>query len=77
MAGVTNDLVNKSKSISKNFDPSEHDVLVSAGEQISCSLLSGAIIKLGVKARSWMGWQLPIVTDNNHTASRIIKIKTF
>ena len=76
MFGVTNDLKKKSDSISNNFDSKELDVLLSAGEQISSSLLSGAIIDLGVKARSWMGWQLPILTDSNHTSSRIINIKT-
>jgi len=76
MFGVTNDLKKKSNSISKNFDNKELDVLLSSGEQISSSLLSGAIIDLGVKARSWMGWQLPILTDGNHTASQIINIKT-
>ena len=76
MFGVTNDLKKKSNSISKNFDSKELDVLLSSGEQISSSLLSGAIIDLGVKARSWMGWQLPILTDGNHTFSQIINIKT-
>ena len=76
MFGVTNDLKKKSNSISKNFDSKELDVLLSSGEQISSSLLSGAIIDLGVKARSWMGWQLPILTDGNHTSSQVINIKT-
>ena len=76
MFGVTNDLKKKSNSISKNFDSKELDVLLSSGEQISSSLLSGAIIDLGIKARSWMGWQLPILTDGNHTISQIINIKT-
>jgi aspartate kinase len=76
MSGVTNDLINKSSAISKNFDPSEQDVLLSAGEQISSSLLSGALIELGIQARSWMGWQLPIITDDNHTSSQIIQIQT-
>ena len=76
MFGTTNDLKEKSNSISKNFDSKELDVLLSSGEQISSSLLSGAIIDLGIKARSWMGWQLPILTDGNHTSSQIINIKT-
>ena len=76
MSGVTNDLTNKSSLISKNFDPSEQDALLSAGEQISSSLLSGSLIELGIQARSWMGWQLPIVTDENHTSSQIINIQT-
>jgi len=76
MTGVTNDLVRKSKNISKRFEKSEYDVLVSAGEQIACSLLAGSLIKLGLKSRSWLGWQLPILTDGKHASSRIKKINT-
>ena len=76
MSGTTNDLINKSKKISDNFSKSELDVLMSSGEQISSSLLAGALIELGIKARSWMGWQIPIITNNNHTTSQIIQIKT-
>ena len=76
MAGATNDLMSKSKSISKNFDNKELDVLLSSGEQVSCSLLSGALIELGIKARSWLGWQIPIFTNKNYTSSQIIKINT-
>jgi len=76
MSGVTNELKAKSDLISKNFDDKELDVLLSSGEQISCSLLSGALIDLGIKARSWLGWQIPIVTNDNFTSSQIVKIKT-
>jgi len=76
MSGVTNDLHKKSNLISKDFDRKELDVLLSSGEQISCSLLSGALIELGIKARSWLGWQIPIITNKNYNASQIIKIKT-
>jgi len=76
MSGVTNELIRQSASISDNFEASELDVLLSAGEQISSSLLSGAVINLGIKARSWMGWQIPILTDENYTSSQILKIKT-
>jgi len=76
MAGVTNDLVSKSKKISSRFEKSEYDVLVSAGEQIACSLLAGALIRLGLKSRSWISWQLPILTEGNHASSRIKKINT-
>ncbi len=76
MAGVTNELKKKSELIAKSFDDRELDTLLASGEQISSSLLSGAIIDLGIKARSWLGWQIPIFTDNNHTASKIIQIKT-
>jgi len=76
MAGVTNELKTKSDLISKNFDNGELDVLLSSGEQVSCSLLSGALIDLDVKARSWLGWQIPIITNDKHTSSQIVKIKT-
>ena len=76
MSGVTDDLKSKSDSISPNFDNKELDVLLSSGEQISCSLLAGAIIDLGINARSWMGWQIPIVTNVNYTSSTIMNIKT-
>jgi aspartate kinase len=76
MTGVTNDLDRKSKSISEKFEKSEYDVLVSAGEQIACSLLAGSLIKLGLKSRSWLGWQIPILTDGKYASSRIKKINT-
>ena len=76
MSGVTDELKLKSDLISKNFDEEELDVLLASGEQVSCSLLSGALIDLGIKARSWLGWQIPIVTNSNHTSSQIINIKT-
>ena len=76
MSGVTDELKAKSDLISKNFDNKELDVLLSSGEQVSSSLLSGALIDLGVKARSWLGWQIPIVTNDNYTSSQIMKIKT-
>lgn len=71
MSGVTNDLVKKSKKISKEFVSEEYDVLVSAGEQISCSLIAGRLNHLGYKSRSWMGWQIPILTEGKHSSSRI------
>ena len=76
MSGATDELKARSDLISKNFDDKELDVLLSSGEQVSCSLLSGALIDLGVKARSWLGWQIPIVTNDNYTSSQIMKIKT-
>tara|TARA_B100000029_G_scaffold393883_1_gene391290 strand:+ start:49 stop:1263 length:1215 start_codon:yes stop_codon:yes gene_type:complete len=76
MSGVTDELKEKSNLISNNFDDGELDVLLSSGEQASCSLLSGALINLNVKARSWLGWQIPIITNNKHTSSQIVKIKT-
>ena len=76
MSVTTNDLIDRSKKISENFDKSELDVLMASGEQVSSSLLAGALVELGVKARSWLGWQIPIFTNNNHTSSQILQIKT-
>ena len=74
MSGVTNDLIKKSKQISKNFDKFEYDVLLSSGEQIACALLSGVLLKIGLKSRSWLSWQIPIITKGDHKSSRIISI---
>ena len=74
MSGATNNLIKKSKSISRNFSTSEYDVLVSAGEQISCALIAGRLSHMGYKAASWMSWQIPILAEGKHAYSRIIKI---
>ena len=71
MSGVTNDLVKKSKKISKNFPEAEYDVLVSSGEQVACSLIAGRLIHKGLKSRSWLAWQIPILTKGIHKNSRI------
>tara|TARA_B100000003_G_scaffold192777_1_gene192692 strand:+ start:114 stop:1328 length:1215 start_codon:yes stop_codon:yes gene_type:complete len=74
MSGVTNDLIKKSKKISKSFFDAEYDVLVSSGEQIACSLIAGRLIDRGYKSRSWLSWQVPIFTQGSHKNSRINKI---
>jgi len=74
MSGATNELIKKSKEISNNFIRDEYDVLVSAGEQISCSLISGRLNHLGYKSRSWLGWQIPIFTKGDHSSARIQNI---
>ena len=71
MSGVTNELVKKSKGISENFSDEEYDVLVSSGEQVACSLVAGRLIHEGLKSRSWLAWQIPIVTKGSHKNSRI------
>ena len=71
MSGVTNDLVKKSEKISENFSEAEYDVLVSSGEQVACSLIAGRLIHKGYRSRSWMAWQIPIITEGEHTNSRI------
>ena len=53
MGGVTNELIKKSLEISDNYSDTEHDVLVSAGEQMACSLIAGRLIHRGFKSRSW------------------------
>ena len=74
MSGVTNDLINKSKNLSNNFNFSEYDTLVATGEQIACSLIAGRLNHIGYKSRSWMSWQVPILTEGDHKSSRISKI---
>ena len=74
MSGVTNDLVNKSKEISENFSGYEYDVLVSSGEQVSCALIAGSLNHKGLKSRSWLAWQIPILTNGQNKNARIIKI---
>ena len=74
MSGVTNDLAKKSKKISNNFIASEYDVLISSGEQMSCALIAGRLNHLGYRSQSWMGWQVPILTEGNHSSSRISQI---
>ena len=74
MSGVTNELIKKSLKISENFSNSEHDVLVSSGEQVACSLIAGRLIHKGYKSRSWLSWQVPIITVGIHKNSRINQI---
>ena len=74
MAGKTNELVNFSKNIDDNFDKRELDVLLSSGEQVTCALLAGALLKLKIKAKSWLNWQIPILTEGDHSNARIINI---
>ncbi len=74
MSGATNELIKKSLKISDNFSDSEYDVLVSSGEQIACSLIAGRLIHKGYKSRSWLSWQVPIITVGTHKNSRINQI---
>ena len=71
MAGKTNELIKYSQAIDKNFDKRELDVLLSTGEQITSSLLAGALVNLNIKSKSWMNWQIPILTEGEHTNARI------
>ena len=74
MAGTTNNLIAYSQSVSKKFNKRELDVLLTSGEQVTSALMAGALNDLGVKAKSWMNWQIPIVTEGDHTNARIINI---
>ena len=74
MAGKTNELVKQSQKISKNFNMRELDVLLASGEQVTSALLAGALEEMGIKARSYMGWQIPILTDGEHNNSRIVNM---
>ena len=76
MAGETTKLINLSKnfSYSKNLD--EYDVIVSTGEQVSVGLVSMCLNGMGIKAQSLLGWQIPIICDDNHSKAKIIEINT-
>ena len=74
MSGVTNELIKKSQKICSDFDKAEYDALVSSGEQISCALISARLKFLGYKSRSYLGWQVPILTDMNYGNAKILSI---
>ena len=74
MSGVTNQLVEYCSTISPVYDAREYDTVVSSGEQVTAGLLAIALQKRGVEARSWMGWQVPIKTNDAHGKARIEEI---
>ena len=74
MSGKTNELLEQSKNISDKFNTRELDVLLASGEQASSALLAGALIDLGIKSRSWLNWQIPILTDGENSNARIINM---
>ena len=74
MSGKTNELINFSKDISNEFNKRELDVLLSSGEQATCALLAGALIELNIKSKSWLSWQIPILTEGEHSNARIINM---
>ena len=74
MAGATNQLVDYANAVNVLHDSSEHDVVVASGEQVTAGLLAMALQDLGVPARSWLGWQIPIRTDTAHSRARILDI---
>lgn len=71
MSGETDRLVNFCREANPLYDPAEYDVVVASGEQVTSGLLAMHLQALGCKARSWLGWQLPIQTDDAHAKARI------
>ncbi|HIJ61952.1 MAG TPA: aspartate kinase [Rhodospirillaceae bacterium] len=76
MSGVTNQLVDYCRQIAPLHDAKEYDTVVSTGEQVTIGLLAMALQEIGVPARSWMGWQLPVRSDGAHGKARIETIET-
>jgi len=75
MAGKTNDLVAWCRDASPLHDAREYDAVVASGEQVTSGLLAIMLEGIGVNARSWQGWQIPIQTSNAHGGARIVDIK--
>src|SRR5690242_9203731 len=76
MAGATNRLVDWTRETSLLHDAREYDVVVSSGEQVTAGLLALALQDLGIDARSWLGWQIPIRTDEVHAKAHIEGMET-
>jgi aspartate kinase len=74
MAGATNQLVGWCQALSPLHDAREYDTVLATGEQVTTGLLAIALMDIGVEARSWQGWQIPIRTDNAHGKARILEI---
>ncbi|MCW2244127.1 aspartate kinase [Azospirillum canadense] len=76
MSGVTNQLVKYCNDIDKLHDAREYDAIVASGEQVTSGLLAIALQSRGIPARSWLGWQIPIYSDETHGKARIVSIDT-
>ncbi len=74
MTGKTNELVAWCREASLLPDAREYDVVVASGEQVTAGLLAIALQDIGISARSWQGWQIPILTDEAHGSARIVSI---
>jgi aspartate kinase len=74
MSGVTNQLVEWCRQAAVLHDAREYDAVVATGEQVTAGLLAIVLEGIGVNARSWQGWQLPILTDNAHASARILDV---
>ena len=71
MAGTTDELIGKVTQISPLYDAREYDVIVSSGENVSAGLIALLLQSMGVNARSWQGWQIPMKTTDDHSNARI------
>ena len=76
MSGETNRLVSLVNGVSKMHDAREYDAIVSSGENVTAGLMAVTLQEMGVLARSWQGWQVPLITNSSHSSARIIKIPT-
>jgi aspartate kinase len=74
MAGATNQLVGWCQTLAPLHDAREYDTVVATGEQVTTGLLAIALQQIGIDARSWQGWQIPIRTDTAHAKARILSI---
>ncbi|MBI1261610.1 MAG: aspartate kinase [Rhizobiales bacterium] len=74
MSGKTNELVGWAREMAPLHDAREYDTIVATGEQVTVGLLSIELQRIGIQARSWLGWQIPIRTDGAHAAARIQEI---
>jgi aspartate kinase len=74
MSGKTNELVAWCKDASRLYDSREYDAVVASGEQVTAGLLALALQEMGIAARSWLGWQIPILTSDAHGTARILEI---
>lgn len=76
MAGVTDTLISYCKSACLQYDEQEYDAVIATGEQVTSGLMALALKNIGIKARSWHGWQIKLVTDTAHSKARILRIET-
>jgi len=76
MAGQTNDLTKKVESIGPLYDAREYSAVVSTGENVTSGLLAIVLQQMSINARSWQGWQIPIITSDEHSAARVLNINT-
>ena len=71
MSGETDKLVGYVRDIQPDLDPREYDAVVASGEQVTAGLMALTLQKMGIAARSWQGWQVPILTDESHGRARV------